>query len=433
MESIWLKTAKLPAFQPLAGDKKTDVLIIGGGIAGILTALTMKQAGISCVLLEVGRILRGTTGHTTAKLTSQHGLIYAKLLRRLGPELAKGYYLANEEAIARFDELARDIPCGFERRDSFIYSVDRPDKLEHELEALQKLDIPAELLPCPELPMKTAGGLCFHDQAQFHPLELLAKVSAGLEIFERSRALAYDGESVVTDRGRIKAEHIVVATHFPIFNKHGAYFLKLYQSRSYVLALKNAQDVNGMYLDEAEGGLSFRNHGEYLLLGGGAHRPGKHSAGWAGLEAFAALHYPEAEIAARWAAQDCMSLDAVPYIGRYGRGPQRLYVATGFNKWGMSSSMAAAGLLTDMVLGRANPYEELFSPQRGMLSPQLCVNSMEAALNRITPTAPRCPHMGCALKWNRHERSWDCPCHGSRFGPDGTVLDGPANGDMDVK
>ena len=251
MESLWLKTAKLPTFEAFRGDQKTQVLIIGGGITGILTAQTMKEAGIDCMLLEAGRICRGTTGNTTAKLSAQHGLVYAKLLRRFGPELAKSYYLANTEAITRFETLSRETPCDFEHKDSFIYSVDSPEKLEQELEALQRLDIPAELMPCPELPIKTAAAIRFQNQAQFHPLKLLSALATRLDIYEHSRALGFDGECVVTNRGKIRAEHIIVASHFPIFNKHGAYFLKLYQSRSYVLALKKAANVNGMYLDEA--------------------------------------------------------------------------------------------------------------------------------------------------------------------------------------
>ena len=221
-----------------------------------------------------------------------------------------------------------------------------------------------------------------------------------------------------------------MATHFPLINKHGLYFLKMYQSRSYVLALEHAADVNGMYRDAQEDGLSFRNYGQLLLLGGGAHRTGKKSEAWEGLVRQAKSYYPDCQEAYRWAAQDCMTLDDVPYIGRYSAGTQDLYVAAGFNKWGMTSSMVAAMMLHDMVRGKRSEYEPIFSPSRSMLHAQLAVNAFETAVNLMTPTAPRCPHMGCALKWNAQEHSWDCPCHGSRFAEDGTLLNTPATGDL---
>ena len=185
-----------------------------------------------------------------------------------------------------------------------------------------------------------------------------------------------------------------------------------------------------MYLDEAENGLSFRSHNGRLILGGGGHRTGKQGGSWQELEAFAAAHYPDANITHRWATQDCMTLDGMPYIGQYSANTPNLYVATGFNKWGMTGSMASALLLTDLILGKPNPYAGLFSPSRSMLHPQLGINMLESAKNLLTPTAPRCPHLGCALKWNPQEHSWDCPCHGSRFTAEGELIDNPATGDL---
>lgn len=222
----------------------------------------------------------------------------------------------------------------------------------------------------------------------------------------------------------------MVATHFPFMNKHGGYFLKLYQQRAYVLALENAQDVGGMYIDEKQGGLSFRNQGELLLLGGNSQRTGKGRGGWKPLKDFAGAYYPGAVEISRWAAQDCMSLDGLPYIGLYSRARPNIYVATGFNKWGMTSSMVAARCLTHMLTGKGQAYGGIFDPRRGILHPQLLKNAAEAVISLLRPTAPRCPHMGCALKWNRQEQSWDCPCHGSRFTEDGELIDNPATGDM---
>lgn len=249
-----------------------------------------------------------------------------------------------------------------------------------------------------------------------------------MRIFEHTKVLELGPGKAVTNGGTVSAEKIIVATHFPLLIKHGGYFLKLYQNRAYVLALENAQTVEGMYLDEKEKGLSFRNYGNLLLLGG-SHRTGKQGGGWMELESFAQRNYPNAKEAARWAAQDCMTLDGVPYIGAYSRHTDGLYVAAGFNKWGMTSSMAAAMLLTDLVLGRENPWAAVFSPSRTVLRPQLAVNGLEAVLSLLTSTAPRCPHMGCALKYNAAEHSWDCPCPGSRFAEDGALIDNPATDD----
>ena len=185
-----------------------------------------------------------------------------------------------------------------------------------------------------------------------------------------------------------------------------------------------------MYVDEDRKGLSFRDVGEYLLLGGGAHRTGKQGGNWAELAAFARRRYPDFRTVRRFAAQDCMTLDGMPYIGQYSPRTPQLYVATGFNKWGMTSSMVAARLLCDLLTDRPSPYTALFSPARSVLRPQLAINIAESTKNLLTPTAPRCPHLGCALKWNSREHSWDCPCHGSRFDEDGHLLDGPATDDL---
>ncbi len=429
MNSIWTATADMPSFAPLDGDLNTDTLILGGGMAGLLCAHYLDRAGVDYALVEAGRLCGGVTGNTTAKLTFQHGVLYGKLLRTFGPERARLYLEANRAALGRFRELCRDIDCDFQERDAYVYAGGDCRELDRELEALSRLGFPAELVRTPELPMPTAGALKFPKQAQFHPLKFAAAIARDLRIFEDTKVLELGRGTAVTNRGTIRAKRMIVATHFPLLNKHGAYFLKLYQHRSYVLALENAGSLPGMYVDQKETGLSFRNSGELLLLGGGGHRTGKPGGGWRELENFAQRHYPQTRIAARWATQDCMTLDGVPYVGQYSRRTEGLYVATGFNKWGMTSSMAAAELLADLLLGRANPYEELFCPSRSVLRPQLAANAWQSALGLLTPTAPRCPHMGCALKYNAQEHSWDCPCHGSRFGEDGELLDNPATDD----
>lgn len=428
MDAIW-EQVQLPRFPNVRGNIKTDVLIVGGGLTGLLCAWRLKQAGIEYVLIEADRICCRTTGHTTAKITSQHGLVFDKILRRYGPEIAKIYYDAGESALVEFGRICEKLDCDFERKDSYIYSLDSQEKLEHELRTLEKLGANAYFADKLKVPFRTAGAVCFPDQAQFHPLKFASAIAADLKIMERTPARAFDGNTVLTDYGKITAQKIIVATHFPLINKHGLYFMKQYQSRSYVLALANAAQVDGMYRDEAEDGFSFRNYGNTLLLGGGAHRTGK-SEGWGELEAAARRWYPASRVQYRWAAQDCMTLDGLPYIGRYSRHSSELYVATGFNKWGMTSAMVASMILVDQVQGKQSPFAPAFSPQRSSLHPQLAVNMLESVINLLTPKTPRCPHMGCALKWNPYERSWDCSCHGSRFSEEGKVLDNPANSNM---
>jgi hypothetical protein len=207
--------------------------------------------------------------------------------------------------------------------------------------------------------------------------------------------------------------------------------MKLYQRRSYVIALENADNVNGMYIEETEDGMSFRNYENLLLIGGGGHRTGENGGNWRVLREFAHKHYPGAVEKFAWATQDCMSLDGISYIGNYSKSTPNFYVATGFNKWGMTSSMVAATLLTDMITGKANRYAETFSPQRSVLKPQLFINGAKSAVNLLNLSAKhRCPHLGCAMKWNSAERTWDCPCHGSRFSKDGKLIDNPSTGNL---
>lgn len=430
MESIWKAAVQMPSFPEQEGDLDTDVLVVGGGMAGLLCAYRLSQAGVDCMLVEADRICGGVTANTTAKLTSQHGLLYGKLLKKFGRETARKYWEMNESAIAQFRALAETVPCDFQTKDHAVYSAESTEALEKEAAALESLGIPFD---CPEglpLPFPVRGAIRFQNQAQFHPLKFAAGIAAGLNIYEKTPVREWIGNTAVTDRGQITASKIIIATHFPMLNKHGGYFLKLHQQRSYVLAAEMAMDVGGMYLAAEEGGFSFRNQGALLLIGQGSHRTGKKSRGWEAAEELVRSRFPQARITTRWANQDCMTLDGLPYIGRYSRRAPDVYVATGFNKWGMTNAMAAAGILTDLVLGQENPYATLTSPQRSMLQPQLLCNGAEAMVNLLTPTRPRCPHLGCALKWNPRERSWDCPCHGSRFDADGKLLNNPATGDL---
>ncbi len=430
MESLWQRTAELPSFDRLDKDVSTDVLIIGGGMAGILCAYMLQSCGVDYMLVEADKICGGVTKNTTAKITSQHGLIYSRLISEFGTEKARLYLEANEKALEKYRELCRNIDCDFEDKDAFVYSADDRVKLYDEVKALGKLGYKAVLENDLPLPFKAEGAVKFNNQAQFNPLKFISTISKELNIREHTTVRELVGTTALTDSGRINAKKIIVTTHFPFLNKHGSYFLKMYQHRSYVIALENAPDVSGMYIDEAKTGMSFRNYKNLLLIGGGSHRTGKKGGNWRELRDFAKRYYPGATEKYFWATQDCITLDGVPYIGRYSGRTDGLYVATGFNKWGMTSSMLSAMILCDLVRGKENRYSGVFSPSRTILRPQLAANAAEAIVNLLTPTVRRCTHLGCALKWNPDERTWDCPCHGSRFEENGKLIDNPATGDL---
>lgn len=430
MASLWKETVRMRSFDMLEGDITTPVLIIGGGMAGILCALKLRQAGIECVVAEADKIGLGITGNTTAKITSQHGFIYHKLLHDLGEEKAAMYLHANEWGLKQFKELGADIQCELEAKTSYVYTLKDRALAEKEKRALETLHFQAGLEHELSLPFPVTAAVSFPDQAQFHPLKFLSGILPGITIYENTRVNELLGQVAITDHGSIHAENIIVTTHFPFLNKHGSYFLKMFQHRSYLLALENAAKVEGMYVDEALCGLSFRSYGDYLLLGGGDHRTGKKGGGYEALRRDALLFYPKAKERYRWAAQDCITLDEIPYIGKYSKSTHNLFVATGFNKWGMTSAMAAAGILTDLIIGKNNEWEPVFNPSRSMLKTQLLKNGWEATVNLLSPAKKRCPHLGCALKWNKEEHSWDCPCHGSRFEENGRLLDNPATGDL---
>ncbi len=432
MSSIWQDGAVRPRFGSFSGETKTDVLIIGGGLAGILCCYLLKQAGVACVLVEANRICSGVTGNTTAKITVQHGLIYDQMAQRFGLETVKGYLQAQFAALERYRDLCRTIPCDFEEQGSFVYSRSDPKKIEREAKLLETLGYPILVKEHLPLPFSVSGAIGFSRQAQFHPLKFAFALAKDLPIYENTKVLKITPRGAITNKGTIVSDQTIVATHFPILNRCGFYFFKQYQHRSYVLALNGAPSFGGMYVDEDMKGLSFRHHNGALLLGGGSHRTGKDGGGWKELEEVWHRYYPQAQLQARWATQDCMTLDHIPYIGRYSSHTPGLFVATGFNKWGMTSSMVSALILSDRILGKENSYAEIFSPNRSVLRPQLAVNLAESLLGYLSPTVPRCSHLGCALRYNRQEHSWDCPCHGSRFDLDGAVIENPAIGKIKI-
>ena len=430
MYSLWSETVTFPSFEALNKNIKTDVLIIGGGITGILIAHYLQQAGVNYILVEADTICGGITKNTTAKITSQHGLIYHKIAKKYGIDAAGLYLEANEAALWEYRKLAKEFLCDFVNETNYVYTLTRPDKLEQELDTLKKLRFPAEFAESLPLPFPTAGAVAFPNQAKFHPLKFLAELAKPLHIYEHTKVQELVDTLAVTNHGKIQADKIIVTTHFPFLNKHGSYFLKMYQHRSYVLALKDAPKPKGMYVDDADKGLSFRTHQNLLLLGGGGHRTGKQGGNYNELRCFADKHFPDAKEVYHWATQDCMTLDDMPYIGQYSKHTPNLFVATGYNKWGMTSAMMAAHLLRDLITGKKTPYADVFSPSRSIWHPKLFLNGFESSVNLLTPTRKRCPHLGCALKWNKAEHTWDCPCHGSRFTSKGELIDNPATDDL---
>lgn len=437
MKSIWSMNTEIEKRDTLIGSLKTDVAVIGAGMAGILIAYHLKKCGVNVVVLEADRIAGGQTKNTTAKITSQHGLIYKNLIKNLGIEQARLYAEANEWAINEYDALIKkeNICCHFMRLPAYLYSEHEQLCLEEEAKAAEILGISSTFKTESNLPFAIKGSVCFKGQAQFQPLEFISALSKYITIYEKTPVLSVKGHMIYTERGNVFAENIVFATHFPIINVPGMYFIRQHQERSYVLALTDAQKLDGMYYGIDKNGLSFRNFEDILLLGGSGHRTGENTMGGAYdfLRIKANEYYKGYKEVAHWSAQDCMPHDSIPFIGKYSRIRPYWYVATGFKKWGMTSSMISARIICDEIIGEINPYKELFSPQRfhyGLSHKKLIkdirISVKGLAKGHFFKKAVKCPHMGCELHWNKDEACFECPCHGSRFNEKGSLIDDPA-------
>ena len=427
-KSIWQDSINMPQFKERELKNSTDVLIIGGGIFGILCAYFLKEKGIDYMLLEKDTIASKTTKGTTGKITLQHGLIYSDLIKDNGEEYAKKYFNVYDSAVKKFKELSDIYSFDYEDKKAYTYTLSDLKKIEEELKAYEKLGIDGKFEKECELPFMIRGAVSVNNQGQIHPLKFIKEISQNLNIFENVWVKRIEKGYVETyDKKIIRAKKIIVATHFPIINKEGFYFLKLYQNRSYFVAVKNAQKLDNMYIDEKDTGLSLRSYNDYLIVGGGAHRTGTKNPNRNDAKSFVNQYFKNSPVCFSWAAQDTMSLDKVPYIGRYSKNNKSVFTATGFNKWGLTGAMVAAMYLCDLIEGKQNDYLDIFSPERSILKPQLAVNLFDTAINFINPITKRCSHLGCALKWNKYEHSWDCSCHGSRFDDKGNILDNPAN------
>ncbi len=488
-ESLWMATAPSTDYPPLEEELSVDVVVLGGGIAGLTTALLLKEAGMTVAVTDARRVAAGVSGHTTAKVTSLHTLIYAKLIKQCGKEQARQYADANQAAIERIEQFVREkkIHCDFTRATAYTYTeqVDWMRPIEDEHEAAKSLGLPSFLTDTSELPFPIKIAVGFNNQAHFHPRKYLLALAKSIDgdgsaVLEETAALDVEAGSpctVKTTRGIIKAKHVVVTTHQP-FLIRGFYFARMRLKRSHALGvLVRGQVPQGMYISAEPQFHSFRpqpyNDGrQMLIIGGETYRTGQEpdtAARIRRLEEYARKHFAVESIAYRWATQDNVTADGVPYIGRYSRFSKNLYVATGFGGWGMTNGTAAGMILCDLIRGKKNPWEEVYNPSRmdvtdaapgivkdnAIIAKEFTTKHARIPLEsdpgtlrpgegkilrkgikkiatykddrgKVHAVSATCTHMGCIVSWNNGEQSWDCPCHGSRFDVDGNVIQGPA-------
>ncbi|MBE2314529.1 FAD-dependent oxidoreductase [Solirubrobacter sp. CPCC 204708] len=477
--SIWLEEPA-PSFGRLDGDVSADVAVIGGGIVGVTAAWLLQEAGARVVLIDANRVGHGVTGHTTAKVSSQHGLIYAQLRDQHGPQAAAAYGGANEAALEWVAAHAGE-HSDFRRRASYAYvtSDSERQKVIDETRAAAGAGLPATLVSEVPLPLPVAAAVRFDDQAEFHPLKYLYGLVRDLpEVYEHTHAIQV-GEFVRTPGGNISAEHTIVATHFP-FPDRSLAFARAHPMRSYAIVCDIEGELpDGIFISGDSPTRSVRVVDDKLLVGGEGHRTGTGGdteERYAALEAFAREHWRVRSVDHRWSSQDNVTIDGLPFVGHMTPFEERVLMATGFAKWGMTGGTAAAQLLADLVLGRENPYAALFDPNRFNVrvgGPRLIKdNAVTGArfvadrvrhrgrrpLESLAPgegdivrhngervagyrdpegklyaVSPVCTHLGCQVNFNTAETSWDCPCHGSRYAVDGTVLQGPAVHRLETK
>ncbi len=485
----WIASTPQTDFPELTENMEVEVAIIGGGIVGITSAYLLKNRGVKVAVIEADRILQGTTGHSTAKITSQHGLIYARLKNQLGEELARQYAESNQKAIDLIAATVKehDIDCDFAWRSAYVYTQSEKyaEDIRNEVEAASSLGIKASYLEKIPLPLPIKAAERFDNQAQFHPLKYLKALARkipgqGSHIFEHTEAVNIDdnGSPLVLTRGgnKVKAEKIIIASHYPFFDGGGLYFPRVYQEKSYIVAVKIKDEFpEGMYINAEEPARSLRSQsyedGEMVLLAGEHHKTGygnDTNVHYQNLIDFGRNIFAVQDILYRWSTQDCMTVDGVPYIGNLTPRSPNLYLATGFAKWGISGGTAAAIILKDLIVQNHSPWAEVYNPFRLSLSslktlawqnvdvaksfaagklegwrlPQdIGIKTGEAQVmgkegerigayrdeqNKLHTIDTTCTHLGCELQWNDGEKSWDCPCHGSRFTYEGDIIEGPA-------
>ncbi len=487
-ESYWMASTAKTNYQALEEDMKVDVAIVGGGITGITSAYLLKREGVSVAVIEADKILQGTTGHTTAKITSQHSLIYNRIKNYMGEERARQYAEANEAAISTISGLIKHegIDCDFQWEPAYTFTLTDSyiQKVADEASTAAALGLKASYAESIPLPFKVKGAVRFDDQARFHPRKYLLALAEKIEgggsyIFEHTRVVDINEGNpctVVTKQGKkVTAGNVIIASHFPCFDGMGFYFARMYPERSYALAVKVKEKFpGGMYITAEDPAKSVRSqeHGnEELLIIAGEHHKTAHGTDlykhYENLLEFAKKNYNVQELLYRWSTQDYTTLDKVPYVGRLTSKTPNIYVATGFRKWGMTNSTAAATIIRDLIVKGESPWAEVYDPSRFVPNPSItsfiAINADVAAnliAGKVKPVPndiniekgeakaveiegvkmgvyrdgngqlhtvdTTCTHLGCELKWNDAEKSWDCPCHGSRFTYEGEIIEGPA-------
>ena len=493
MKSYWIENLKSEnRYKSLKKDIETDICIIGGGITGVSIAYYLNQYKIKNVLLEKDEIGNKATGGSTAKITSQHGLFYKYLIDSEGENFAKKYYEANEEAISNIEKIIKEenIECEFERESSYVFtqSIDDVQKIKDEVEAVNKIGGKARLVEAYEIkiPLKVQTAIEFPNQAQFNPYKYvkeLAKICSKrhTDIYENSKVVNLediDNRYLITlDNGNtVKAKYVIIATKYPIINFPGLYFLKMYQSTSNAIVVDPKEDLfDGMYINSETPTISLRTiqNGDkkLLLVAGFDHKTGANidlQDSYNYLEKVAKGMYPKCEVLYRWNTEDTISLDKIPYIGEFSNLMPRVYVATGFKKWGITSSNVAANIIVDKIMGNENVYEDIFKATRmepvknikevgNMVKESvysLVLHKLEIpketleqiqkdhgkvveiegkkvgvykdSQGKLFKVRPICMHLGCELNWNNLDKTWDCPCHGSRYTYKGELIYGPS-------
>ena len=479
----------------LEQDFSTDICIIGAGIFGLTCAYYLTKLGFNVTVLEKSDIASKATGHTTGKITSQHSLFYDYLTNSYGQKFAKDYLDVNEEAIQNIKNIIdeENINCDFKYQNSYVFTTKKSELslIKNEYNAVSNLGYNCELVTKTGLPFNIVGALCFKNQAEFHPVKYLAGlckciIARNGKIYTNSTAVDVkmeDSDYITYVNGHeIKSKYVIIATHYPFINFPGFYFTKMYQSTSYLIAVDTKKTLfKGMHISAGVPTLSFRtalyNNKEILLIGGMDHKTGHPSSykdTYGKLEDIAKKYYPDSNILFRWNTRDCISLDKLPYIGSFSSSMPNMFVGTGFKKWGMTLSNVAANIIVDKICGNYNKYEYLFKSTR--LKPiknhdefkNILVQSTNSLLldklkrpnmsfdeiennsgsiievngekvgiykddnGKIYAVKPICTHLGCLLSWNDIDKTWDCPCHGSRFNFDGTNLYDPAFKNLDT-
>lgn len=455
MESYWNNFRENYEFESLKNDIETDICIIGAGITGLTAAYYLSKKGKDIVLLEKDKVCSHTSCGTTGKITSQHGLFYDYLIQSENKELAKLYYEANEEAIKNIEKIIKTekIDCDFRKVSAYVFTQNKDDveKIEKEVKSTNKIGINSKFVNNIDIPIDILGGIEFKDQAQFHPIKyanglesLILKYSGN--IYENTKVVDIEKDDdkylVKTENNIVKANKVIIATRYPFLIAPGHYFTKMYQSTSFAVLVDPHEKIpiEGVYINTEQPQLSFRiieeNDKTLLLAVGYDYKTGGEIVGnpYEYLKKKIDIMYPKSEVLNTWCAEDCISLDKIPYIGEYSKDMPNVYVATGFNKWGMTSSNIAANIIVDKILGEENKYDKIFRSDRldVIKNRDEMKNMLKETVNSFVgkrlkgEKCPTCTHLGCKTIWNDIEKTWDCPCHGSRFGKRGNLIEGPA-------